>query len=204
MWYLAALFWIALVVGIFWAYGRKRSRAGSKRAAELSALIADAKMNVRAAPNPQPVAAYPVPQTLAAATINSYCRRPRLLGQADALLYLLFRTGLPDHEVFANLTLADVIEPGQAFRGFEREQLARKLAQHRLNVVVCNKQLEVVAVVAFTPAAQADAVQTDGLRYIESCLNGAGIRFVRVDAAALPRHHQVRALVFGETTQGAA
>jgi hypothetical protein len=204
LWYLAVLIWIALVVGIFWAYGRKRGRVGSKRAAELSALIAEAKMNTRAAPDAQPVAAEPVLHSLVAAPTNRYCRRPRLLSQADALLYLLFRTGLPDHEVFANVTLADVIEPAPALRGFERDQLARKLAQHRLNVVICNKQLEVVAVVEFMPGAQADAAQAESLRYLESCLNAAGIRFVRVDAAALPRHHQVRALVFGETTQGAA
>jgi hypothetical protein len=203
MWYLAALIWIALVVGIFWAYGKKRSRAVSKRAAELSALIADAKMNVPGAPNPQPVAVNRLSQTPVAAPIVGYSRRPRLLGQADALLYLLFRTGLPDYEVFANVTLADVVEPAPALHGFEREQNARKLAQHRLNVVVCNKKLEVVAVVVSTSGEQA-AAQADGINYVESCLKVAGIRFVRVDAVALPRHHQVRALIFGETTQGAA
>jgi hypothetical protein len=203
MWYLAALIWIALVVGIFWAYGKKRSRAVSKRAAEISALIADAKMNVPGAPNPQPVVANPSPQPPVAAPIAGYRARPRLLDQADALLYLLFRTGLPDYEVFANVTLADVVEPAPALRGFEREQNARKLTQHRLNVVVCNKKLEVVAVVLSTAGAQADVAKADGISYIESCLKVAGIHYVRVDAAALPRHHQVRALIFGETTQGA-
>jgi hypothetical protein len=202
MWYLIALIWLALVVGIVWAYGKKRRRASSERARELDALIAEAKLNARAATDPQPVAvaaAAPAPVVVAAA---AWLRKPRLLVQSDALLYLLLRTGLPDHEVFANLTLADVVEPAAELHGFEREQLARKLAQYRLNMVVCNKQLEIVAVV--TTVAGTPAGNADGERYVEACLNGAGIRLVRLDAAALPRHQQVRALVCGDTPPPAA
>jgi hypothetical protein len=201
MWFLIALVWLALVAGIFWAYGKKRRRASSERAKELGALIAEAKLGARATPDPQPqpaaaAVATTVPPVAAA---NSVMRKPRLLVQSDALLYLLLRTGLPDHEVFANLTLADVVEPAAALRGYEREQIARKLALHRLSMVVCTKQLEIVAVVM----SLANATAPDGDAYVEACLNGAGIRLVRVDATALPRHQQVRALVYGETPPGA-
>lgn len=192
MWYLVAIFWIVLVAGIFWAYSRKRAQVAGKRAEALDALIAEATMGAQ-------VVQYPPPPALPAALIEPCRRRLRLLDRADALLYFLFRTGLPDHEVFANMTLADVVEPAPTLPAFEREQLLRRLGQQRLNAVVCNRQLEVVAVAVLIPLAQADAA-----REVDTCLKAAGIRCIHVDAAALPRHHQVRALVYGESAPGAA
>jgi hypothetical protein len=200
MWYLIALIWLALVAGIIWAHRRKRRRISSERAKEMSALLAEAKLAARSAPEPQPVAGTAAAPQVAAA--NTVVGKSRLLASSDALLYLLLRTGLPDHEVFANLTLADVVEPVPALRGYERELLLRKLALHRLTMVVCNKQLEIVAAVLF--GANAPAAGNDDIGYVEGCLNAAGVRVVRIDPAALPRHQQVRALVYGETAPGAA
>lgn len=128
--------------------------------------------------------------------------KQRLLPQAEALLYYVFRTGLPDHEIFASLTLADVIDVAPALRGYEREQKMRKLAQQRLDLVVCTKQLEIVAAVIVNKAA--DAAPADHARLAEECLQIAGIRLVRVDPAAPPRHQQVRELVYGAADPGAA
>ena len=118
------------------------------------------------------------------------------------MLYLLFRTGLPDHEVFANLTLGDIVEPAPLLRGFDREQVARRLSQQRLNLVVCTKQFEVVAVILLAESPPAALTRDEG--YVKACLNTAGIRLVRIDPAALPRHQQVRALVYGDVPPGAA
>ena len=199
MWFLVAVVWVVMVAGIFWAYNRKRRRAISERTKDLSALIAEVQLGARSAVGTPAVAATAAAASPVAVTIDTYLRKPRVLGQTDALLYLLFRTGLPDHEIFANLTLADVVEPPSAMRAYEREQSARKLAQLRLNLVICNKQFEVIAVVL--PAANASGAAAGS--YMQSCLNAAGIRLLRIDAAALPRHQQVRALVYGENAPGA-
>ena len=99
-------------------------------------------------------------------------------------MYFVFRTGLPDHEIFANLTLADLIDIEPAVQGYEREQKARRLAQQRLDLVICTKQLEVVAAVLFESGMNADAAQADNAGFTELCLQATGIRLLRIDAAA--------------------
>lgn len=196
MWYVVALIWIALVAGIFWAYNRRRRAAVSTRTKELSALLLEAQTAKKAVA--AAVAAPAAGEVInpAATTVTSYARRPKLLGKSDGWLYLLFRAGLPDHEVFANVALADVVEPAASLRGYDREQAARRLAQSIINVVVCNRQLEVVAAVMY-PASE--PAREEAQRFAEFCLRAAGIRIVQIDPAALPRHHQIRALVYGDT-----
>jgi hypothetical protein len=191
MWYVVALIWLALVAGIFWAYGRRRRQAVSARTRELSELIAEARQSARA-PAPEPGAA--AVKTEAAAA-ERFARRGRLLDKADAWLYALFRAGLPDHEIFADIALARVVQPETELRGDDHHRRRQRLAQTALNVVVCNRQLEVVAV-ALYPAR--DAAEAEAQRYAEYCLAAAGVRLIRIDPSALPRHHQLRALVYGE------
>ncbi len=196
MWIVVALIWIALVAGIFWVYGRNRRRAVSERTKELGALIAEAKIAARSPVDMASPGAAAVAKPVAATIAETFARKARLLGKADAWLYLLFRAGLPDHEIFANVALVEVIEPAPELRGYEREQRLRKLAQTFLNVVICNKQLEIIAVALYPPV---DAQAAEAQLYAEYCVNAAGIRIVRIDPAALPRHHQVRSLVYGDT-----
>ena len=194
MWYFVFVVWVALVAGIFWVHGRRRKKSEGLRAREIDALITNAKGGlspaIAAAPAIAPAAAMANAAGSRAAVTPAvaYSRKARLLEQRDALLYLLLRTGLPDHEVFHGLTLAEVIEPADAVRGYERDQILRRLAQTRLDFVVCNKRLEIVAVVMFQSGSQADDA-TGGI------LAAAGVRRVLIDPLAMPRHQQLRGLV---------
>ena len=195
MWYLIALIWLALVAGIFWIYRRRRMRAVSERTREISVLLAEAKKSVgkpaEAALASMPAAANPA----AVQGETGFARKPRLLAKTDAWLYFLFRAALPDHEIFANVALCDVVEPVTSLRGYDREQVLRRLAPTMLNVVVCNKQLEIVAAVFFS---QTDTASLAAQKFGESCLRAAGIRVINIDPVALPRPQQVRALVCGD------
>jgi hypothetical protein len=209
MWFLVTLAWIASVAGIFWAYGRKRRQSSSARAKELESLMVQVQMGARAvatttsAPAVTATTAAVAPAAApVAAVVNTSVRKSRVLGAADTLLYRLFRAGLPDHEIFANLTLADVVEPAPTLRGFERDQALRKLAQQRVNLVVCNKQLAVVAVVLLSESKPALPSRDDA--YVKSSLLAAGVRIVRIEPAAMPRHHQIKALVYGDAAAGTA
>jgi uncharacterized protein DUF2726 len=193
MGYLIVLIWLGLVAGIIWAYSRKQRQREAERAKQYDALLADLKSG-RASAAGTP-AAVPVAAEAPAAPVAEFLRKDRLLQQPAALLYYVFRTGLPDHEIFAGLTLADVIDIAPSLRGYEREQKARRLAQQKLDLVICSRQLEVVAAVLVTNAMA--AAQPSDTSFAAECLQEAGIRLVRVDAAALPRHHQVRELVYG-------
>ena len=199
MWYvIVGLIWVALAAGIFWAYKKKRAKLEAGRARQFDALLSELKRNPTPATGAATGAAKPaVPAAAACAPIPEFSKKQRLLPQAETLLYYVFRAGLPDHEVFAGLTLADLIEIDPTVRGYEREQKARRLAQQRLDLVICTKQLEVTAAILFGQAAASDAARAGDARYTEACLQTAGIRLVRIDPAAPPRHQQVRDLVYG-------
>ena len=195
MWTFVFVFWVVLVGGIFWAYAQRLKKSNSLRAREIDALISTAKKGgLQPAAGASPVtAAAPETKTLVPSS-PGYSRRPRLLEQRDVLLYLLLRTGLPDHEVFHGLTLAEVLEPAEGMRGYEREQSLRRLAQTRLDFVVCNKRLEIVAVVMF----DANGLSQGADRNLSAILEAAGLRLVNIDPLAMPRHQQIRGLLYGD------
>lgn len=114
--------------------------------------------------------------------------RERFLGQRETLLYRLLKAGIPDHEIFANVALASVV-------GGRNEQEARHLAQYRLDFVVCDKGMKVVAAVGIEPAG---GTQSPGeQQFVAECLKAAGIGLVRLNLVALPRREEIRALVCG-------
>ena len=191
MWYLIGLIWIALIVGVVIVHRRRQRQRDAERTKKMGALLADLKSNPAAAVNTNTAPAAPVAPAAAA----EFRKKQRLLPSSTALLYYVFRTGLPDHEIFTGLTLADVLEIGPAVSIAERERLSKLLTQ-RLDLVVCTKQLEVVAGVIFV--AGSDGVRGGGADFIARSLHAAGIRMVRIDPASAPRHHDVRELVYGE------
>lgn len=204
--------WILVLVGVvagiaysIWNYRKKsaaREAASQQRFAELlreqaasSGRPVPAPAAAAPVPSPTPIshaapappAPAPVPAAAAAAA------RERFLGQHETLLYLLLKTGLPDHEIFANVSLASVVALPAS--GGEREQQVRRLAPYQLDFVVCDKSMHVVAVVDLETAGGADAA---GIHQFKAdYLKRAGIRLVRVNPAAMPRREQVRALVVG-------
>ena len=206
MWVAVVLVWLALIAGVIWFYQRKLRSREAERNRQYDVFLTEVKrggapatagVNPVAAQNGAAAVARPGTPSTVAPPVAEFARKERLLPQPQALLYYVFRTGLPDHEIFAGLTLADVIDVAPSVAGYEREQKARRLARERLDLVVCSKQLEVVAAVMV--ANRAAAAQPADADFAAQCLQTAGIRLVKVDAAALPRHQQVRDLVYGAT-----
>lgn len=115
--------------------------------------------------------------------------KERFLDQRETLLYRLLKVGIPDHEIFANVSLASVA-------GGRNEQEARRLAQYQLDFVVCDKNMRVVAAVEFEPAGGAQALGDQHFK--AECLKAAGINLVRINPAALPRREEIRGLVCGQ------
>ena len=175
---------------------REQASGGARPVSPAAPAAAPASRAAPAAPAAAAVsaaasapAAASVPATAAAAT------RERFLGQHETLLYLLLKTGLPDHEIFANVSLASVTALPAG--GAEREQQLRRLAPYQLDFVVCDKNMRIVAAVDLETAGGADAA---GIHQFKAdYLRRAGIRLVRVNPAAMPRRDQVRGLVVGGT-----
>jgi len=115
--------------------------------------------------------------------------RERFLDQRETLLYRLLKVSIPDHEIFANVSLASVA-------GGRNEQEMRRLAQCQLDFVVCDKNMRVVAAVEFEPTGGAQGLGDQHFK--AECLKAAGINLVRVNPAALPRRDEIRGLVCGQ------
>jgi Protein of unknown function (DUF2726) len=124
-----------------------------------------------------------------------FARRERLLDPAQTVLYYVLKNGLPDHEVMPRVGLAQVLDVPAEVADSEREQRLRSLAQHTVDFVVCNKALQVVAVIDLP--VQEPALMTPAQDFKSRIFSQAGIRYLRLSRKALPKRDAVRVLVLG-------
>jgi hypothetical protein len=196
IWFLMLLLVVGIFVALIWNYQKKlaeRDAASKKRFDEM--------FPARPAAAPPAPPSHPVPPAHAASSAQAAPIREvatavaavprekgRFLGQTETLVYRLLKAGIPDHEVFANVSLAAVI-------GAKSDQEARRLAQYHLDFVVCDKAMHVIAVVEMESAGGLQA--TGEQRFKADTLKAAGIHLVQLSRSALPRREEVRALVCG-------
>jgi hypothetical protein len=126
-----------------------------------------------------------------------YARRERVLNPAQTLVYLLLRTGLPDHVVFARVALASILEAGPGLSGFARDEQARRLAALTVDFVVADRNMRPLAVVELAADDQGSVAQTDRAS-ARTRLAAAGVRYVELDTRALPRKDGIRVAVLGD------
>jgi Protein of unknown function (DUF2726) len=190
MWILFLLVVIAAIAIFVWDFRKKaaaREAASKKRFEEM--FMARSGAAAQPAPTASPATAVtsppaatpelkPAPVAVAAAP-----SRDRFLGKGETLVYRLLKAGIPDHEIFANVTLAAVI-------GGKNEQDTRRLSQYRLDFVVCDKDMRVVAAIDVETGSGAHAAGEQ--RFVADSLKAAGIGLVRINMTALPRREEIR------------
>ena len=204
-WYVFLLVAAGIIVFVVWNFRKQiAAREAASKARFERMLRAPAQPAAPAEPAPTAAAASPsAPSASLAVPVLAMApaavpARERFLGQAETLLYYLLKSGLPGYEVFANVSLASVISASGS--GHEREQQLRRLAQYRLDFVVCDKRMRIIAVVELDSAVA--AMGAGEQQFKADCLKRAGIRLVRVNPAALPKREQIRALVGGPAPAG--
>jgi hypothetical protein len=194
-WFLFLLVVVGVSAVFLWDYRRKAARREAASKERLERMF-KAKAATDAKPQSSPAAA-PFPEAAVtpkpSAGLPAFRARDRFLGQPQTLAYLLLKTGLPDLQVFANVTLASVVNVPQA-EGPEREQQLRRLSQCRLDFVVCSRDMRILAVVDVDAPENRDAGMQ---RYKSDCLTAAGVRLVRINPLSLPSRESVRGLVCG-------
>ncbi|MDP2240832.1 MAG: DUF2726 domain-containing protein [Burkholderiales bacterium] len=178
---------VAIVIFLIWSYRKKvahKTVASQERYSQLfSASQPDATAGGEAASTPVSAVRWP-------ADAPGYAIKERLLSKAETLLFYVLRAGLPGHEIFSRLNLDAVVDTPPALQDYERELIRRRLAQHCLDFVVCDKTMKIVAAVEF----EAD---TEVASFKAACLESAGIRHIRVNVAAIPRREEIHFLVYG-------
>ena len=186
--YLVLVLAPVLAIGyIVWNYQRKTASRNAERADRLRALVGAGRLDgATELPQTRPPPAAAVPGV-------PFALRKRVLTPPQTLLYYLLRTGLPEHVVFAQVPLASVLEPDARLAGFARDEQARKLLEHVLDFVIADKSLRPLSAVVLRDGAgrstNAESVQPAGW------LKAAGMKYVELDSAALPRKDAIRALV---------
>ncbi len=177
---------VGVICFLIWSYRKNialKAEASQERYAQLfSDSLSTAPREEGAA-----VAASPQPRP---ADIPRYTGKERLLGKADTLMLYVLRAGLPGHEILARVNLAEVVDPSPALQEYERDLLRRRLSQHSLDFVVCDKSTKIVAVVEFEAG-------TDAAVFKAACLEAARIRHVQIKADTIPRRENIHSLVFG-------
>jgi len=196
LWFVLLLVLAGVVAFVVWDYRKKaaaREAASQARFEEMfkgkAAAAAPAPDSVSPSRPAPAVAAGPAPPgSTAAPAVRA---GERFLGPAAMVVFRELRAGLPDHEVFANVTLAALVSPSGS--GREREQQLRRLSQYQVDFVVCDRELRIVAAVDLEGGGGVDAI---GVRkFKEDCLKAARIRLLRIDAVAPPRGDEIRALI---------
>lgn len=195
------LFLLAAGAGVVYAVWSFRKKLAAREAASKARFeqMLDPRRLLAASSSEVPPAAPSAAAPAAAAAAKAQPAtvvpgvRERFLGPPATLAYYLLKTGLPDCEIFANVSLSAVVGASGGDR--EREQLLRRLSQYQLDFVVCDKNMRIVAAVDVETPGGADAA---GARQFKAdCLKQAGVRLVRINPAALPRRDQIRGLFSG-------
>jgi hypothetical protein len=140
-------------------------------------------------PQAAPVAVAPASAESPAAAL--YAAKPCLLAGPHAQLYRDLRNSLPGYAVFAQVSLASILEVPASVQGRTREQRQRVLAHYTVDCVVCSPDLRVIAVAELETATDAES------RLKAECLKAAGIRHVRIDPSRPVAGDQLKALVLG-------
>ncbi len=191
---------VVVIAAMVWYYQRKISAREAASADRLKAFLEKPPADEATANTvlqagffaPEPVANVAPPASASAA--KEYAVRAGLLTPPQRVLFYLLKTNLADCEVLAKVSVAGLIDIPARFRGFERETRERRLALVIVDFVVCDKAFKPTAVVQCRPADSGDDMHS---AFARECCAVAGLRWVDVSPAALPKRETLRAVVLG-------
>jgi hypothetical protein len=189
-----ALLPIAAVAYIIWDHRRKaaeREAVSAGRMEELLGVAAHAAQTERAQAE-APAAEQHSESSVPSAT---FVLRERFLTPPQTLLYYLLKTGVPEYLVAAHVPIASLLDPAPHLAAYAREEQARMFARHIVDFVILDKSTRPFAVVNLISHAEGFRASSTQMK---TWLSAAGLRYIELDPAALPRKDAVRALVLGE------
>jgi hypothetical protein len=141
------------------------------RSGDLGVVIPVIPKEASPAP-PQAGTQFPLPALLQA---------PVLLSGAQKLAYLIFKSGVPDHHVFARVPLGELLP---------LEVAGADLGRHAFALVVCRPDFTVAAAVDI-----ADPTTTQRMALVNRALQTASIRHIVLEPRRMPKPRDVRALL---------
>lgn len=171
--------------GVDMRVGRDRRKDGGVN--ELEQIIAahragNGTVNAGLASPPASADVLPTPAPMvASAPVPALLQAPVFLSGAQKLAYLVFKTGAPDHHVFARVTLSELLP---------LELASADLGRHAFALVVCRPDLTVAAAVDI-----ADPEKAQRMVMVNRTLQSASIHHIVLDPRQMPKPKDVRALL---------
>jgi len=162
---------------------RTKDKHDRHGADELESFIAAYRRDKDAAAGAADPANAPAPALMPAQAVTSWVARRSYLTPHIKLCYLVVKAALPDHHVFCNARLLDALEI----------HAGHPLATVRIDIVVCNKDLGLVAVIDVSNQGERD---TAAEREKVERLHSAGLRYLRFTPGAIPRPAELRDLIY--------
>ena len=190
---------IAAVAYIVWDHKRKVAAREAASAGRMEELLGAAQYATRNEPIEPSLAPAAKPEPVA--PVATFVLRERFLSPPQTLLYYLLKTGLPDYLVVAQVPVASLLDPAPNLAAYAREEQARTFARHIVDFAILDKTTRPVAVIALGALADPSRGAASQMR---AWMTTAGLRYLELDAAALPRKEAIRGLVLGEETPAAA
>jgi|SRR5688572_14116803 len=199
--WLGLLVIVAVIVGFIWNYRRQAAAREAASAERMKAFLEQARGNNAVAhPAAPPDSAQasvvkPAERDLKPQpNMTGYALRTPLLNPPQRTLFNLLKISLPEHEVFACVSLAAFVQPADNLTGFAREAQERRLADAVADFVVCDKSMK--AVVAVQCGARSGKA-AENAAFAAACIASTGLRWVEISPDALPRRDEVRQRILG-------
>lgn len=121
-------------------------------------------------------------------------RRRKFMTDNEEEFFGRLVVALPDHYIFPQVAMSALLDPASSDRSTAYGDRLR-IAQQRVDYVVCTRRCEVVAVVELDDKTHSHA--KDELR--DARLEQAGIRTIRFQARNKPKVEAIRNLILGPT-----
>lgn len=200
IWLILLIFIVVMVV--FVMHFRRQAKAREAASAERMKAILDQARTSGAAgadgakASPVTPAAAPPREARpqAVQTVSGISLRAPLLDAEQAAVFRQLKSALPDHEMFAQVSLAAFVAPGNDVTGFAREAAARRLTDTPVDFLVCSAALTPLAAVQ---CGARSGKAAEGAAYAQACAASLGVRWVELSPQALPPPQVLRQQVLG-------
>ena len=122
------------------------------------------------------------------------CAQAPLLNAAQLAWYRTLTRELPEHVVFAKVSLAAFVQLPEQVTGFAREAQQRRLTDAVIDFLVCDAAMRAVAAVQCS-AHTGNAAQSAA--FAAACVTASGVRWVEILPDTRETPETIRSLVLG-------
>lgn len=128
---------------------------------------------------------------------DSYIAKQRLLSKHEGIFHKILKIGLPGHEIFANVRLADIVKVNPKHRGSKNTWLFRNISQYHIDFLVCDKETKIIAAFELDDHTHDNEAGERRDAKKDECLNAVGIKLIRIRVEKMPRHTEIRDMIYG-------